>query len=108
MRAALTPLWVVMAEAELPQSWTDARNVILANSPWMLLLVAFERAFEGYYIQAGCAFALCLVALAVRAALVPMLVLCVAAHVGFIDFDDAQHLHRGDNHGWRHGLRRSM
>jgi hypothetical protein len=62
---ALTPPWVAMAEAALPQNWTDARNIIMANSPWMLLLVAFERAFEGQYFQAGGAFLLCLVALGI-------------------------------------------
>ncbi len=65
MRAVLTPTGVAMAEAALAQNWTDGRNVILANSPWMLLLVAFERAFEGQYFQAGGAFLLCLVALGI-------------------------------------------
>src|SRR2546423_10425545 len=65
IRAAFIPPWVAMAESALPQTWTDARNFVLANAPWILLLVAVERAFEGHYRQGLFAFLLCLVTLAI-------------------------------------------
>jgi hypothetical protein len=54
-----------MSETALPESWTDARKIILANAPWILLLVAIERAFEGHYIQAAVAFLLCIISLGI-------------------------------------------
>jgi hypothetical protein len=50
-----------MSEAALPKSWADAVNNILANAPWILLLIALERAFELHYIEAAIAFLLCIV-----------------------------------------------
>lgn len=54
-----------MAESILPTTWTDARNIILANVPWILLLIAGERAFEFHYLQALIALVGCVVALAI-------------------------------------------
>ena len=54
-----------MSEAALPETWADARKIILVNAPWILLLVSVERAFEGHYYEAGFAFLLCIAALAV-------------------------------------------
>jgi hypothetical protein len=65
IRAALTPPWVTMSETALPESWADARKIILANAPWSLLLVAIERAFEGHYYQAASAFGLCIISLGI-------------------------------------------
>jgi hypothetical protein len=65
IRAAFTPPWVTMSESALPETWADARKIVLANSPWILLLVAIERAFEEHYVQSGLAFLLCIVALAI-------------------------------------------
>src|SRR5581483_5990034 len=61
IRAALTPPWVQMSEASLPSSWAEARDVTLANAPWIFLLLAGERAVDGHYKTAGVALALCLV-----------------------------------------------
>jgi hypothetical protein len=54
-----------MSEATLPETWADARKVILTNSPWILLLVTFERVFEGHYYQAAVALLLCGVVLGI-------------------------------------------
>lgn len=59
IRAALTPPWVQMSEAALPSSWAEARDVVLANAPWIFLLIAGERAFDDHYIQASVALFLC-------------------------------------------------
>jgi hypothetical protein len=65
IRAALTPPWVQMSEASLPSSWAEARDVTLANAPWIFLLLAGERAIDGHYKQAGIALLLCLVSFGV-------------------------------------------
>ncbi|MGW1420559.1 hypothetical protein ACWAT4_10625 [Bradyrhizobium manausense] len=54
-----------MSDSTLPESWTDARKIILANAPWCLLLVAIERAFEAHFIQALVAFIFCILSLGV-------------------------------------------
>src|ERR1700756_1386137 len=54
-----------MHEDTLPETWADARKVILTNSPWVLLLVTVERAFEGHYYQAAVALLLCGIALGI-------------------------------------------
>ena len=65
IRAALTPPWVQMSEASLPSSWAEARDVTLANAPWIFLLLAGERAVDGHYKTAGIALLLCLVSFGV-------------------------------------------
>lgn len=65
IRAALTPPWVKMSEASLPTSWADARDFTLANAPWIFLLLAGERAFDGHYKTAGIALLLCFVSFGV-------------------------------------------
>src|SRR5262245_26845626 len=52
-----------MAEAELPQTWSNAGRAALGNSLWILPLVAFERLIEGHFIQAGIAGVAWIVAL---------------------------------------------
>jgi hypothetical protein len=54
-----------MSDSTLPETWADARKVILANLPWSLLLVSVERAFEGHYDQAAIAFVLCVISLGI-------------------------------------------
>jgi hypothetical protein len=61
----LVPFWVVMSESAIPKTWADARDIILANAPWSLLLVAIERAIEGHLVQAAVALILCFVALGI-------------------------------------------
>lgn len=47
-----------MAEASLPSTWSKVANDLHANSLWILPLVAFERAFDGFTTQAVIAGAL--------------------------------------------------
>jgi hypothetical protein len=54
-----------MSETALPESWADARKIVLANAPWILLLVAIERAFDGHYVQGVFALLLCVISLGV-------------------------------------------
>jgi hypothetical protein len=65
VRVALTPHWVAMSEAAVPKTWAEARDLVLANLPWILLLVAVERVIEQHFIQAGVALILCAVAFGV-------------------------------------------
>jgi hypothetical protein len=54
-----------MSESAVPKTWADARNLILGNAPWILLLVAVERAIEGHFAQAGVALVLCFLSLGI-------------------------------------------
>ena len=54
-----------MSEASVTRSWADARNYLLANAPWILLLLAGERAFEAHYLQSAIALLLCIIAFGV-------------------------------------------
>lgn len=54
-----------MSESAIPETWADARKIVLANAPWSLLLVAIERAFEGQFAQAAIALLSCFVALGI-------------------------------------------
>ncbi|WP_315764469.1 hypothetical protein [Bradyrhizobium sp. SZCCHNR2009] len=54
-----------MSESAVPETWADARNLILGNTPWILLLVAVERAIESHFAQAGVALIFCFLALGI-------------------------------------------
>lgn len=54
-----------MSESAVPETWADARKLILGNAPWILLLVAVERAIEGHFAQAGIALVFCFLALGI-------------------------------------------
>jgi hypothetical protein len=64
-RAVFAPSWVVMSDSAVPKTWEDARNLVLGNSPWILLLVVVERAVEGHFVQAGGALIGCFISLGV-------------------------------------------
>jgi len=54
-----------MSESAVPETWADARKLILGNAPWILLLVAVERAIESHFAQAGVALLFCFLALGI-------------------------------------------
>jgi hypothetical protein len=54
-----------MSESAVPETWADARKLILGNAPWILLLVAVERAIESHFAQAGVALIFCFLALGI-------------------------------------------
>src|SRR5437588_8179850 len=59
------PPWIASMEAELPSSWSAAGRNALANSLWILPLLAGERVLEGHFGQAGIVGIAWLVAVAV-------------------------------------------
>ncbi|MCG2642699.1 MULTISPECIES: hypothetical protein [Bradyrhizobium] len=54
-----------MSDSAVPKTWEDALNLVLGNAPWILLLVAVERAVEGHFVQAGGALIGCFISLGV-------------------------------------------
>src|SRR4051812_16186950 len=63
--APFIPPWVAMSDSAVPETWADARKLILGNAPWILLLVAVERAIEGHFTQAVVSLVLCFIALGI-------------------------------------------